>query len=113
MKTYDYINRVVITLPLSVYEGTWTTLSPLVAMHHMILRVRRKNFEITTKPNRYQLVLGRDWTSIDRGSSGRVMSLKESIGLLSGTSFVDRRTKDLLLGFVVISKKFLRTRKIM
>ena len=34
MKTYDYINRVVITLPLSVYEGTWTALSPLVAMHH-------------------------------------------------------------------------------
>ena len=34
VKTYDYINRVVITLPLSVYEGTWTTLSPLVAMHH-------------------------------------------------------------------------------
>ena len=34
VKTYDYINRVVITLLLSVYEGTWTTLSPLVAMHH-------------------------------------------------------------------------------
>ena len=34
MKTYNYINRVVLTLPLSVYEGTWTTLSPLVAMHH-------------------------------------------------------------------------------
>ena len=34
VKTYDYINRVVITLPLSVYEGTWTTLSPFVAMHH-------------------------------------------------------------------------------
>ena len=34
VKTYDYINRIVITLPLSVYEGTWTTLSPLVAMHH-------------------------------------------------------------------------------
>ena len=33
MKTYDYINRVVITLPLTVYEGAWTTLSPLVAMH--------------------------------------------------------------------------------
>ena len=33
-KTFDYINRVVLTLPLSVYEGTWTTLSPLVAMHH-------------------------------------------------------------------------------
>ena len=25
----------VLTLPLSVYEGTWTTLSPLVAMHHL------------------------------------------------------------------------------
>ena len=35
VKTYDYINRVVLTLPLSVYEGTWTTLSPLVAMHHL------------------------------------------------------------------------------
>ena len=35
VKTYDYINRVVITLPRSVYEGTWTTLSPLVAMHHL------------------------------------------------------------------------------
>ena len=34
MKTYDYINRVVLTLPLSVYEVMWTTLSPLVAMHH-------------------------------------------------------------------------------
>ena len=33
-KTFDYINRVKRTLPLSVYEGTWTTLSPLVAMHH-------------------------------------------------------------------------------
>ena len=34
MKTYDYINHVAITLPLMVYEGTWTTLSPLIAMHH-------------------------------------------------------------------------------
>ena len=34
VKTYDYINRVVITLPLMVYEGMWMTLSPLVAMHH-------------------------------------------------------------------------------
>ena len=31
MKTYDYINHIVITLLLTVYEGTWTTLSPLVA----------------------------------------------------------------------------------
>ena len=28
MKTYDYINCVVLTLPLSVYKGTWTH-SPL------------------------------------------------------------------------------------
>ena len=34
VKTYDYIIPVVLTLPLTVYEGTWTTLSPLVAMHH-------------------------------------------------------------------------------
>ena len=34
VKTYDYIKRVVIMLSLTVYEGTWTTLSPLVAMHH-------------------------------------------------------------------------------
>ena len=34
VKTYDYMNRVVLMLPLSVYEGTWTSLSPLVAMHH-------------------------------------------------------------------------------
>ena len=33
VKTYDYINRVLITLPLTVYEGTWMKLSPLVAMH--------------------------------------------------------------------------------
>ena len=34
VKTYDYINRAVLTLPHSVYEGMWTTLSPLDAMHH-------------------------------------------------------------------------------
>ena len=34
VKTYDYINHVVLTLPLSVYEGTWTTLSPLVVMYN-------------------------------------------------------------------------------
>ena len=34
VKTYDYINYVVLTLPLSVYKGTWTTLSPLVLVHH-------------------------------------------------------------------------------
>ena len=33
-KKFDYINRVLTTFPLTVYEGTWTKLSPLVAMHH-------------------------------------------------------------------------------
>ena len=32
-KTFDYINRVNLTLLLSVYEGTWTHSPPLVAMH--------------------------------------------------------------------------------
>ena len=52
MKTYDYINRVVITLPLTVYEGTWTnTLPSRCYVITMILRVRRKFFEITAFPN--------------------------------------------------------------
>ena len=38
------INRVVITLPLSVYEGMWTTLSPLVAMHHHDLACAQEFF---------------------------------------------------------------------
>ena len=51
VKTYDYINRIVLTLPLSVYEGTWTH-SPLSLLCiTMILRVRRIFFEITTFPN--------------------------------------------------------------
>ena len=32
-KTFDYINRVKLTLTLLVYEGTWTHSTPLVAMH--------------------------------------------------------------------------------
>ena len=32
VKTFDYINRVNLTLPLSVYEGTWTHSPLLVAM---------------------------------------------------------------------------------
>ena len=32
MKTFDYINRVNLTLLLSVYEGTWTHSPPLIAM---------------------------------------------------------------------------------
>ena len=32
-KMFDYINRVNLTLPLLVYEGTWTHSPPLVAMH--------------------------------------------------------------------------------
>ena len=51
VKTYDYINRVVLMLPLSVYEGTWTH-SPLSLLCiTMILCVRRNFVEITTLPN--------------------------------------------------------------
>ena len=35
-KTFDYINRINLTLPLSVYEGTWTHSPSLVAMHPWI-----------------------------------------------------------------------------
>ena len=52
MKTYDYINRVVLTLPLSVYESAWTY-SPLSFLCiTMILHVRRNFLEITTFPNK-------------------------------------------------------------
>ena len=52
MKTYDYINRVVLTLPLTVYEGKWTnTLPSRCYIIIMILRVRRNFFEITMFPN--------------------------------------------------------------
>ena len=50
VKTYDYINRVVKTLPLTVYEGTWTTISPLVAMHHHDLAVRRIFLKLLRSP---------------------------------------------------------------
>ena len=33
VKMFDYINRVNLTLPLSVYKGTWTHSPRLVAMH--------------------------------------------------------------------------------
>ena len=33
MKMFDYINRVNLTLLLSVYEGTWIHSPPLIAMH--------------------------------------------------------------------------------
>ena len=59
VKTYDYINRVVLTLPLSVYEGMWTH-SPLSLLCiTMILHVRRNFFEITTFPNRWTIHDGR------------------------------------------------------
>ena len=51
MKTYDYINRVVLTLPLSAYEGTWTHSLLSLLCITMILCVRRIFFEITTFPN--------------------------------------------------------------
>ena len=33
VKMFDYINHVNLTLPVSVYKGTWTHSPPLVAMH--------------------------------------------------------------------------------
>ena len=52
VKTYDYINRVVLTLPLSVTRVRRSH-SPLPLLCvTMILRVRRKFFEITMFPNR-------------------------------------------------------------
>ena len=58
MKTYDYINRVVLTLPLSVYEGTWTHSLLLLLYIIMILCVRRNFFEITAFPNSLPKYLG-------------------------------------------------------
>ena len=64
MKTYDYINRVVLTLPLTVYEGTWTnTLPSRCYAITMILRVRRKilkllrNPTVASEPRFYALML--------------------------------------------------------
>ena len=51
MKTYDYINRVVLTLQLSVYEGTWTHSTLSLLCITMILCVRKNFFEITMFPN--------------------------------------------------------------
>ena len=58
VKTYDYINCVVLTLPLSVYEGTWTQSPHSLLCITMILRVRRNLFEITTFPNTRKIYLG-------------------------------------------------------
>ena len=56
MKTYDYINRIVLTLPLSVYEGKRTH-SPLSLLCiTLILRVRTNFFEITTFPNTHVMI---------------------------------------------------------
>ena len=51
MKTYDYINRVVLMLLLSVYEGTWTHSPRSLLCITMILHVSRNFFEITAFPN--------------------------------------------------------------
>ena len=52
VKTYDYINRVVLTLPLSDLQGYEDTLHLSLLYITMILRVRRNFFEITTFPNK-------------------------------------------------------------
>ena len=49
-KTYDYMNRVVLTLALLVYEGTWTH-SPLSLLCiTMILRVRMIFLKLLRSP---------------------------------------------------------------
>ena len=78
VKTYDYINRVVLTLPLSVYEGTWTH-SPLSLLCiTMILRVRRNFFGNYYVPQQWhpRLVLRVDviCTSRTQVSCGRYKS---------------------------------------
>ena len=68
VKTYDYINLVVLTLPLSVYEGTWTH-SPLSLLCiTMILRVRRNFFEITTFLNIANMI----WTDLSIATDEKV-----------------------------------------
>ena len=55
VKTYGYINRVVLTLPLSVSEGTWTH-SPLSLLCiTMILLMRRKILKLLRSPNTLSL----------------------------------------------------------
>ena len=50
VKTYDYINRVVLTLLLSVYEDTWTHFPLSLLCITMILRVRRNFFKLLRFP---------------------------------------------------------------
>ena len=52
MKTYDYINRIVIMLPLNGLRGYVDDTLPSLLCITMILRVRMIFFEITTFPNR-------------------------------------------------------------
>ena len=51
-KMFDYINRIKLTLPLLVYEGTWTHSPPLVAMHLLdrSCMIVGKFFEILRSP---------------------------------------------------------------
>ena len=65
MKTYDYINRVLLTLPISVYEGTWTYSPFSLLCIIMILRVRRNFFEITTFPNSTGPIVHYELTTVD------------------------------------------------
>ena len=51
VKTYDYINRVVLMLSLTVYEGTWTyTLPSRCYAITMNLRVRRIFLKLLRSP---------------------------------------------------------------
>ena len=59
-KKLDYINRVKLMLPLSVYEGTWTHSPPLVAMHLLDRSCVSVGFFLklhATFPNKFAIVL--------------------------------------------------------
>ena len=50
VKMYDYINRAVLTLSLSVYEGTWTHSLLSLLCITMISRVRRNILKLLRSP---------------------------------------------------------------
>ena len=54
----DYINRVVLTLPHSVYEGTWTHSSLSLLCITMIMCVRRKILNFCYVPQQWHHELG-------------------------------------------------------
>ena len=86
-KKFDYINRVIEMLPLLVYEGTWTTISPLVAMHHLDRScvIVGKIFEILHSPT----VASKPGLCVDVICTGRTQRV---VGDNSHTAYHQRLT---------------------